>query len=125
LGAEAVARVRRNLAADYVVAGAYTALGAAAGGKVRVELRVVDTKTGDTVASVPVSGTEAELFDLVARSGAALRQRLGVERAAGGGRPSFPAAAAAGRAYFEGIEALRRFEPLAAKERLEASVAAD
>src|SRR5206468_1578057 len=58
-------RLRKNLGVDTVVAGSYAALGAAAGGQVRLEVRAQDAATGEIFASVSESGTEAGLLDLV------------------------------------------------------------
>src|SRR5439155_10745194 len=75
---ETLQRIRANVGADLVLLGAYTALGASSGGQVRLDLRLQDTASGETTASVAVSGTESGLFDLVARAGRALRTTLGV-----------------------------------------------
>ena len=59
-------RVRQNLGADLVLVGSYTDLGTKSGGQVRVDSRIQDAVTGETIASVAKVGTENELFQLVA-----------------------------------------------------------
>jgi len=56
---DTLARLRSNLGADYVVLGSYFDLGEASGGNVRLYLRVQSTETGETVAAVSETGTEA------------------------------------------------------------------
>ena len=115
-------RLRRATGADYVVAGSYTLLGDPPDRQIRLDLRLRDAVQGETLASVAETGTETELFDLVSRSGEELRQRLGAEDRKGTPgllqRAALPATPEAARLYAEGLEEMRRFEPLAAKERL-------
>jgi eukaryotic-like serine/threonine-protein kinase len=119
-------KLRALLGADYFVLGGYTALGASAGGQVRLDLRLQDARAGEVLATYGEDGTEAQLFDIVRKAGAALRERLG---AGGTAATGFWSAARwtpeATRLYAEGIAHLRAFEPRAAREVLERAVAAD
>jgi tetratricopeptide (TPR) repeat protein/TolB-like protein len=118
-----LAGLRANLGADLVVSGSYLAL--APGGPVRLDVRVQRIATGETLPAVVETGTEAELPALVARAGAALRAQLGAP-APGARRPSaLPRTPEAARLYVEGLDALRRYDGLAARERLERAVAAE
>ena len=123
------ARVRRYLDADYLVLGSFSALGAAAGGKLRLDLRVQETGGNEPEFYVAATGTEGELFRLVASAGAELRQKLGVgdlapaERRAL--RASLPGNFEAARLYAEGLAALRRSDPQTARDLLAAAVEAD
>ena len=122
LAAAERARLRGRLGADFLVAGAYTALGG--GGPLRLDLRLEDARTAETVASIAASGSEAELFRLVAEAGAGLREKLG----AGGGaaaRPLLPASPEAARLYAEGLDALRGFEPERGRDLLARAVELD
>lgn len=116
-------RIRRATGADYVVAGSYTLLGEAPERRIRLDLQLRDAVKGETLVSVAETGTETELFDLVTRAGEGLRRRLGSEdRDARPGllqRAALPATPEAARLYSEGLDEMRRFEPLAAKERFE------
>jgi serine/threonine protein kinase/tetratricopeptide (TPR) repeat protein len=122
-------RVRENLGADVVVAGSYAALGKRAGGQIRLDVRLQDAVAGQTIASLAEIGTEDTLFDLVARTGADLRQKLGLGVISGvdaaatqASRPSNPAAE---RLYAEGRAKFRLFEFIAARDLLQKAVAAD
>lgn len=127
--AEDLDRIRRASGADHVVTGSYTLLGERPQRQVRLDLQVQDALRGETLASVAETGAETELFDLVARVGTALRDRLGVARpdATPGlleelRRAALPSNPEAARLYSEGLEDIRRFEPLAAQERLTRAV---
>ncbi len=122
LAAAARGRLRGRLGADYLVAGSYTALGS--GGPLRLDLRLEDARTAETVAAIAESGSEAELFDLVARAGAALRTKLGAT-AQGRGRSLLPASPEAARLYAEGLDALRGFEPERGRDLLARAVELD
>jgi TolB-like protein len=77
LDQDSLARIRDNLGSDFVILGSYIALGRDAGGRIRLDLRLQDVRTGETVAVVSRNGTVPGLFDLVTGAGAALRQALG------------------------------------------------
>ncbi len=129
LAPDTLARLRTASGADFLVLGSYTALGAESGGKIRLDLRLQNTDSGET-ASIGETGTEAALFDLVAKSGVRLRQALGIKEAEGAtpgtaGRAPLPANPEAARLYAEGLERLRNFEPLAARDLLAKAVAVD
>ena len=120
---ESLERLRRALGADYVVTGSYAVLGQAPERRVRLDLHLHDAVRGRSVASLRETGTEAELFELVARSGAALLERLDVERPSDGGGASLPVTPEAARLYAEGIARLNRYEPAAARDLLQEAAA--
>lgn len=121
LAPETLTRVREQLGADVVVLGGYSALGPEAGHRLRLDLRLQPTRGGEAVL-FDVEGTEIELFDLVGRAGARLRQQLGVEPLSsaqdGARRAALPRSAEAARLYAEGLSALRRREAATARELL-------
>ena len=128
LGHDSLARIRRNLDADLVLLGSYTALDGEVG-QLRVDLRVQDTALGETVASAAEVGARADLFALVGRLGLRLRLQLGVatvsnvdERAA---RATLPDNLDAARDYAEGIVRLRVSDALGARDLLERALAID
>lgn len=129
LARDTLARVRDHVGADLVVLGSYLAQGGPGGGRLRLDVRVQDARLGETVAHVTETGTEAELIDVVARVGDALRARLGVaglstaEKQAA--KASQPASTGAARLYTEGLARLRLFDALAARDLLERAVAED
>jgi serine/threonine protein kinase/tetratricopeptide (TPR) repeat protein len=128
-GKETLSRIRNHLGSDLVILGSYLALGKDAGGRIRFDLRLQDTMAGETVASASATGTENELIDLISRTGAEVRQKLGIDQVSGDGasgvRASLPANPEAARLYAEGLARLRTFEALQARDLLEKAVAAD
>ncbi len=63
-----------------VVVGSYAAISGKDSKQVRLDVRIQDTRTGETIAEDAVSGREDELFEIVSRAGADLRNSLGVYR---------------------------------------------
>ncbi len=129
LAPDTLARLRTTSGADFLVLGSYTALGPQAGGQIRLDLRLQNTQSAETT-SIAEAGTEAALFDLIAKSGGRLRQALGIDKAEGlategSARAALPANPEAARLYAEGLERLRRFEPVAARDLLVRAVAVD
>jgi tetratricopeptide (TPR) repeat protein/tRNA A-37 threonylcarbamoyl transferase component Bud32/TolB-like protein len=129
LAKDTLARVHRSLGADFVVLGSYVALGSESGGRLRLDVRVQDAHSGETVAVFTETGTEAGVLDLVSRAGTALRERLGAGRLTGTqqaeARASQPTTPEAARFYTEGVARLRLYDALGAREWLERAVAAD
>jgi DNA-binding winged helix-turn-helix (wHTH) protein/tetratricopeptide (TPR) repeat protein len=122
-------RIRQNLGTDLVLAGSYTDLGSRSGGQVRVDLRLQDAATGETIASVAEVGTENELFQLIAHAGSDLRARVGVTAISpvdqASVKASYPSTPQAARSYSEGWEKLRSYDAISAKALLQKAVAAD
>jgi tetratricopeptide (TPR) repeat protein/TolB-like protein len=128
-GQDTLARIRNHLNTDMVVLGSYLAVGKGREGKIRVDLQLQDTKSGETVAVVSGDGQESGLPELISRSGAELRQKLGlVEITAGEAKQvlaAVPANLEAARLYSEGLAKLQKFDALAARQLLEKAVAID
>lgn len=66
-------RIGRQLGADLILSGAYAKLNGGPNGQLRLDLRLQDTRTGETVAAFSESGRESQLFNLVSQAGHALR----------------------------------------------------
>jgi serine/threonine protein kinase/tetratricopeptide (TPR) repeat protein len=121
-----LSRLRDSLSADYVVLGSYLALGEGTRRQVRLDIRLQDTTSGEVVASTSETRTTLELINLVTSAGTLLRRQLG----AGSGssaesvRGSVPESAEAARTYAEGLDRLRTFDTLAARDLLRTAVAA-
>jgi len=126
---DTLGRLRRNLGADLVVVGSYVILGKGEAGQLRVDLHLQDTASGDTIATVSETGATNNLFDLVERGGRAVREKLGVGQLSAdeavGIRAAIPSNPEAARRYSEGLEELRRFDALAARDSLQKAVALD
>ena len=129
LGRDTVGRVRSNLGAEVVVLGSYLSLGSDATSPLRLDVLVQDTRTGDTLESWSESGTMGDLIDVVARAGGRLREKLGsaglTDSAASSLRAIQPQSTEAARLYAEGVARLHLFDFAAARDRLEAAVAAE
>ncbi len=126
---ETLARIRKDIGTDLVLVGSYLDMGKDAGGKVRLDLRLQDAAGGETLAVLTETGTEAEMLDLVSRTGAHLREKLGVGELAAaevsGLKASYPANSEAARYYADGLAKLRKYDALAARPLLEKAVAVD
>jgi hypothetical protein len=61
LATDTLARVRQNIGADVVLLGSYLVLGAEPGAPIRVDLRLQETGSGETIAVVSEKGGGAEL----------------------------------------------------------------
>jgi eukaryotic-like serine/threonine-protein kinase len=122
-------RISDSIGTDAVVSGSFVVVPGAPNGKIRVDLRVQDAHTGEIVSAVSESGSQAELLEVVSRAGAKLRSSLGVPDLsaddAGKVRGSLPASPDAARLYAEGLNKLRVFDSLAARDLLEKAKAAD
>ncbi|HEX3551783.1 MAG TPA: tetratricopeptide repeat protein [Thermoanaerobaculia bacterium] len=118
-------RLHNVLGADLVVVGTYLPKD----GKIHLDLQVLRAPESTLVTSLSEVGSEPELFDLVAQTGARLRGTLGVaalspeqERQA---RKLQPANAEASRPYHEALLRLQAFDPPGALELLRQATEAD
>jgi serine/threonine protein kinase/tetratricopeptide (TPR) repeat protein len=126
LTAQTLSQVGKTLGADLVVLGSYVDL---AGGKLRVDLHLQDVARAETLISVKETGEEGNLFDLVSRAGAQLREKCD----AGGlnlqdqaeVRAALPSTPQASKLYAEGLAKLRMGDAIAARDLLQRTVAAD
>jgi len=127
LARDSLARLRAQLGTDAVVLGSYTAIDGPSGRQIRLDLRVQDAVQGETTATVGETGTEAQLFDLVAQVGKRLRRELGVgdEGKAKEVRAALPSSPEAARLYSEGVNKLRLFDPAGARDLLAHAVAVE
>lgn len=124
-----LSRLRKNPGADVVVLGSYTPIPGNPRKRIRLDIRVQDTLSGDTIAEDAVSGNEEELFEMAAHAGADLRTSLGIyplaPEAARRIRASLPANAEAVRHYSQGSAKLWAFDFMGAREELSKAVVAD
>jgi serine/threonine protein kinase/tetratricopeptide (TPR) repeat protein len=125
---ETLARLRRSLSADYVVLGSYLAFGEGDGQQIRLDLRLQNTKSGEIVSSVSETRRASDLVALVTGTGDRLRGQLGAGGVDTAGsislRSVVPAAGDAARNFAEGLQRLRRFDTLAARDLLRNAVTA-
>ena len=129
LAGDTLKRVQKMVGADYVVVGSFTELGKEAGGQIRLDLRVQDTRSGETLAAVAETGTVEKMFDLVSRAGASVRPKLGLPPVAtedaGAVRAMLPGNPEAARFYSQALAKLRVFDAIASRSLLQKSIAAE
>ncbi len=129
LDAHDLERLRQNLNVDLLVYGSYSSLAADAGSLLRLDVRLQDAASGQVLASEGATGTEQQLFDLLLRAGATLRQKLGAGELSPAQalavQASLPTNSLAARLYAEGLDKLRQLDAQAARELLEKAIEAD
>lgn len=122
-------RIHRRLEADYVVSGSYLPAANGSQTKLSVSVWMQKTSSGQIVASADDSGTESDLADLVKRLGSRLREKLGLappsDDEARAIRAAQPTNSEASRLYAEGLNDLRAYDLLNARDLLQRAVAAD
>ena len=122
-------RLHTDPGADVVVAGSYTPVAGKDGSQIRLDLRLQDTATGETIAEESVTGSEEDLFDLVAQASSVLRQRLGMTSLTADSRvavrASLPSNQTAVRLYTEGRARAWAFDFVGARDFLTKAIAAD
>jgi len=128
LSRETLRRVRKNLNCDFVVVGSYLDQGQGNNGQIRLDLRLQDALTAETLTVVAQAGTETDLSDLASRAGGALRRKLGAGEVSpaelAGVRASVPSNPDAARLYAEGLARLRIFDAVGALDPLKKAIAA-
>lgn len=126
LAAPTLSQVGKTLGADLVVLGSYVAL---TGGKLRVDLHLQDVASRETLLSVKETGDESDLFDLVSRAGAQLREKCDAgqlnSQDQAGVRAALPSTPQASKLYAEGLAKLRVGDASAARDLLQRTVVAD
>jgi eukaryotic-like serine/threonine-protein kinase len=130
LSLESLTRIRNNLATDLVVVGSYAVLSRNSGdAQVRVDLRLQDARTGAILEAISESGPVSHLFDLVLQGGERLRAVLGVQPVnsaeAAEVAVALPRNHNAARLYSEGLEDLRLFNALGARDLFQQAIAAE
>ncbi len=113
-GGETLQRIGRILGAEDIVTGSYVVIGT---GQLRLDLRLQNARTGETVDTISVNGRAqqmSDLVELVGNAGGQLRRGLGFEgrppAAEGVLKATVPASSAAAQLYAQGIEKLRQMD---------------
>jgi len=123
-GQQTLTRIRQNLGSDDVILGSFLPLG---NGLLRFDVRLQDAVVGETLASISEKGSETEIDSLVSKAGAALRAKLGIAALSDAEsavvRASLPSNPEAARLYSEGLQKLRLFDALNARDLLEKAAA--
>lgn len=126
LPVQALAQIGKTLGADLVVLGSYVAL---ANGQLRVDLHLQDVTAGETLVSVAQTGAESDLFDLISRAGAQLREKCNAGQVSAQDeesvRAALPSTPEASKLYAEGLAKLRVNDGVGARDLLQKAVQAD
>jgi DNA-binding winged helix-turn-helix (wHTH) protein/tetratricopeptide (TPR) repeat protein len=119
-------KIHAYLGCDYVVDGSYLSLEHSGSGRLRLDARVQNVMTGETVANVAVVGSQSDLFNLAFQAGEELRAKLGLEPLtppdSDGIRAALPADMEAARLYSQGLSKLRALDNVAASHLLAKAV---
>ena len=122
-------RLRNDPGADVVVVGSYTPIPMKDDREIRLDLRVQDTASGETIAEDSVSGKQSDLFQLVSEASVKLRQGLGLSAIPAGSaeaaRAALPSNPRAVRFYTEGRAHLWAFDFVGARNLLQNAIDAD
>src|SRR5581483_332615 len=128
LTTDTLAKIRKRLGADLVVLGSYIEIGASDKNlKIRLDVRLQDADDGEVLISATENGTIDNLFELVTRCGQQLRDRLSIGSVTGEQalsiRESLPSDPNAARLYSQGLDRLRLFDALAARDLFQKALA--
>lgn len=120
-----LSKIHQISGSDFVVLGSYLEVG----DQLRVDLSIQDTAGGETIAKISDTGTGAQLFDLISRTGTDLRHRLGVAELTPADANALQASQSANpeatRLYAEYLQHTREYENVAARDLLQKAIAAD
>ena len=103
--------IQEYLNTNLVVLGSYFKSGPLRSDPLRLDLRIQDTTTGETLATFRETFSEDQILDLVPRLGLEVRRHLGLEPPpAAAVKATLPNTPRAARSYSEGLEHLRGFD---------------
>lgn len=126
---ETLEKLSKRLGNDSAILGSFFASGNIGTGQIRLDFRIQDATQGSTIATVSETGDESQLAELVSRTGARLRERLGLSKVSPLEfqeiQASIPSNPEAIRLYSQGLAKLRSFDALSAQSLLSRAVAAD
>ncbi len=129
LDQKTTSRIGGSLSSDYLVLGSYAIVGAADRGRLRLDVRLQDARTGEILTEIAEIGSAQDIFHIVSRAGDKLRDRLDVPSLdsanEGGVLASLPLDRDAAKFYARGLDKLREFDWQAAKDLLTQASKAD
>ena len=129
LGHETTGRIGTALNSDLLVLGSYANIGRPERKQLRLDVRLQEARTGEILAEVAEIGSSENFFQLIARVGAKLRERLGAAGVAetdeASALASLPSNAEAARFYTLGLARLRVYDYLTAKDLFAQAIRAD
>ena len=126
LAPDTLRRIRNYLNTDLVMLGSYFQADATQDNLLRLDLRIQDAASGETLATLSETFSENQLLQLVPQVGQRVRTQLGLDRPMPPkAHKTMPATPQAARLYAEGLENLRQYELIEAQKLLEKAVQAD
>jgi DNA-binding winged helix-turn-helix (wHTH) protein/tetratricopeptide (TPR) repeat protein len=129
LDQQTTARIGIALNSDLLVLGSYATIGKRDRGQMRLDVGLQDAQTGEILTEIAEIGGRQDLFRIVSRAGAKLRDRLGVPRLEETDEAmvlaSLPANAEAARFYSLGLAKLRAYDYVAARGLFDEATKAD
>jgi len=130
LSRNTTSRIGLSLGSDLLVLGSYTVIGKDNKERqIRLDVRLQDAPTGNILTEVAETASEGELSQLTSKIGARLRERLELPSTTPSEQTeslaSLPSTPIAIKLYALGLERLRDYEYLAARDLLEQSIEED
>jgi tetratricopeptide (TPR) repeat protein/TolB-like protein len=126
---ETLAKIRKILDTDWIVSGSYRTSTNLPERRIRVDLRVQDSRSGEIVAEDGEEGDLKDFSEVVKHVGTRLRDKLGVQVPSDEGQKSrstpLPANTEVSRLYSQGVENLEHYNLLAARDLLVQAVGVD
>jgi DNA-binding winged helix-turn-helix (wHTH) protein/tetratricopeptide (TPR) repeat protein len=129
LDQQTTSRIGVALNSDLLVLGSYATIGRRDRGQIRLDVSLQDAQTGEILTEIAEIGGRQDLFRIVSRAGAKLRDRLGVPQPEETDEAtviaSLPANAEAAKFYSLGLIKLRAYDSLAARDLFAETTKAD
>ncbi|MDX1583506.1 MAG: protein kinase, partial [Thermoanaerobaculia bacterium] len=126
LSTEEINRIARNLGADIVFLGSYYVEDATENPEIRIDVRAHRAGSREMISPVIQTGQRSELLEIVSRTGEQIRAKLGYAEngidTSTALVASYPVDPDATRLYAQGVEALRRGDPISARDDLQQSI---
>jgi DNA-binding winged helix-turn-helix (wHTH) protein/tetratricopeptide (TPR) repeat protein len=126
---DTTSRLGATLASDLLVTGSYTVLGAGKSEKVRLDARVQDSRSGHILSEAAGTSSLQEVLPLVSEIGSKLRGDLALPAVTGdefaGVRASVSSNLDAERFYSLGLEKMRSYDAVTARDLFEQAVKLD
>ncbi|MGC2473174.1 MAG: tetratricopeptide repeat protein [Candidatus Sulfotelmatobacter sp.] len=126
---DTASRLGATLASDLLVTGSYTVIGAGKSEKVRLDARVQDSRSGHTLSEAAGTSSLSEVLPLVSEIGSKLRGDLALPAVTGdefaGVRASVSSNLDAERFYSLGLEKMRSYDAVTARDLFEQAIKLD
>jgi DNA-binding winged helix-turn-helix (wHTH) protein/tetratricopeptide (TPR) repeat protein/TolB-like protein len=129
LGQDSASRLGSALSSDLLVTGSYTVIGSGQSAQVRLDARLQDAHNGHIITEAAGTSTAQDIFPLVSHVGSRLREELALPGITGdqfaGIRASVSSNVDAERFYSLGLEKMRSYEAVTARDLFEQAIKLD